>query len=338
MALVELAETWDGRSTNYKPEFRRGSWIQERTHVRVYHVEVSTRLHTSQEVLTLALAAGLPATWTVHPSDPLAQVWSYDVANNTDAPEFWTIRVNYQTAPHPVDEPADIEWGDGSFEFVLEGAQAWIDSSGTEHTADASPYPGLTADDFYPITNSALDPFDPPPTDPEHYRILTVKKNFDLITGYTGTGTGVTPTSGFDPRIMDRDFSRYVNNVPFVVPGVGEPFENGTVFLAEHPRAVRQFRNAVEFWQVTFTFWIRARGWELRILDMGYRRFAVADTPGYFSGEENTVIYRGTQPAQNPVKLDGAGNEAAIGNPPVILRYRLRGLCDFNELNLFEGL
>lgn len=348
-ALTELGETHlgGGRSTTFKPDFRRGTFLQERSHTRTYLAHTDGVLVNSATVWTLALAWGggpepLPAVWSVHPVDTQSLLTHHELTQHADDPEWWTIRCNYSTMPDPVDEVAELDWGDGSIELVLDGAQAYIQQDGvTEVLPTESPYPGLTANELYPITNSAGDPFDPPPTDPEHYRVLTVTKNFALYNCF-GTATGslntISPSLGWEPSIVDDFFARRINSTPFAVPDVCNPYPAGTVFLAEMPKAKAEYRNNVQYWATTWRFWIRARGWTLRIADMGFRKNFIYGIPGFISGEPPTIICTGGQPAQNARKLNSSGDEAEIGEQVYYLHYRIRKKADFNQLGLFAGL
>lgn len=360
MPLVALDEFWEegGETTNFKPDFRRGSLgvdvIQERDHDRMYQAQTDDATMSTQAVLTAALAwAGstpaLPALWSLHPDDPIAKVVRYRVSRNREAPEFHTITVGYETAPKPIDEPADIEWSDGSIEFVLTGAYSFTDPvTGVVHVPTETPYPNKPAGPNYPITISTRQTPDPPPVTQEHYRILTVRKNFEYKT-CPGTGTGtltggeeggdepdpeiaVTPPIGWETRLVDRYYSRRINSVAFVVPGECVPFAPGTVFLAEYARAKLEWRNNRFYWATTWVFWIRERGWDLIIADLGFHRFAVPSLP-----DKGLVpIYIGLQQAQNPQRLDGRGNPLGVGLPPVYLRYRIYDYADFNDLHLFH--
>lgn len=366
--LIELSETWDGRNLIFRPDFRRGTFLQERGLIRKFIACTSDPLMDGQDVYEQALLWGgvleptyetfmspdpLPPLWGFHPSDPYATLTNHEIVQNKDSPEWWEITCNYALVPYPVDEPASWEWGDGSVELILEGAEAFVDSTGTERFATESPYPDLASGSLYPIVNSALDPFDPPPTDPEHYRVLTVTKNFAIKNctgGGVGTGTGksattgtgaanvVTPRAGFDVQLIDKWYARRINSVPFIVPGVCDPFPTGTVFLAEMPKARQEFKNNIDFFTTTWVFWIRMRGWNLRIADLGFRKNAVQGVPGYISGELPVPIFFGPQPIQNPAKLTSTGDVAEIGDPVNFLNYRIRKKANFNDLDLFEGL
>lgn len=359
MALEEFYEVWDGRRTNFQPDFQRGTLLQLRDHTRTFQAETDGASMDPYAVITAALAwpgpgSALPAVGASHPSDPKATLTHYDVEQfqPADTAEFHRITCHYKIRQSPIDDPAVLEWGSGSVEFIIEGAQAFVRPDLSEQLPTALPYPGLPPGSLYPITNSALDPFEPHPSQPEYYRVLTVTKNFrvkdcsDTDTG-TGTGTGtkadgpVTPTRGWDAQLVDQMYSRRVNSLKFRTPDACIPWPAGTVLLAEPPTATEDFSpipGVGRYFKTRWVFWIRARGWDLRLADMGFRRNAEEGIAGNVSGLQPVPIYRGSGPAQNPCKLNGFGDEAEIGDPLVFLRYRIFQTCDFEELQLFQGL
>lgn len=349
--LDALDELWEMRGTRYKPEFRRGSWIQERSHVRTFRAHTLDVLTDPQQVIDEALVwtggpEPLPKVWAAHPSDPIALMRNHEATQRHDNPQYWLLTCNYDTFPDPINEPAIIEFGSASREWIFEGAEAFVLDDDTESLPTDYPYPNLTAKDLYPITNSAIDVFDPPPTDQEFFRTIIVTRNFkrketkDCMGLGSSTSTvagGVTPYYGFDPRVVDAYYSRRVNSVPFTVPGICKPLSANTVFLVEPPSAREEFRNNIAYLSTRWVFHYRERGWELRIADLGYRQNAVSGEPWWLSGQEPKIIYPGIsgQPAQNPQKLDGNGDVQPLGLPAIFLRYRVRKLADFNELQLF---
>src|SRR5678815_209041 len=360
-AIIWMDEVWEPSSdeVTYDDDFRRrgitGDQIQERQHTRIFQVEVDDHNTTPDAVRTLALSytggpyvdpitglpAALPSTHALHPTDTIAKVVSHRVTRSKDSAHVFLIIVTYKTRPKPIDEPATLNWSDGSVEWVFEGAEAFVDTAGVEHAPTEAPYPGLPAGSLYPITISTRQVPDPPPVDQEHYRILTVRKNFNTRTCPTGTGTGtgsgghfaaVNPTIGWEPYLVDRYYSRRINSTPFIVPNVCYPYPIGTVFLAEFPRADFEFRNGIYYWATTWVFWIRARGWYLRFPDLGFDRFVV---PGVPDKGLTQIRLRNGELAQNPQRLDGAGSPLAVGAPPVYRSFRVRKYADFNALNLF---
>lgn len=344
MALTELGEDWQDRKTEFRAEWRRGSFVQERGHTRSWLANTDDLTDSGMVIFLAALAwagAGGPLApvWSVHPDDPAAFVTHHTFRHHENDPSWWVIVAHYTTSPHPVTEAPDVEWESASVQVALEGAQAYIDFDGNEHLPTESPYPGLPVGSLYPITNSAGDPPAEPPSDDDFYWILRVRRNFAVPTCGTGTATGgslVTPAAGFDPYLIERDYARRVNSEPFLVPNVCSEFDTGTVFLASRPRAKLSFRNAITFYETQWEFWVRERGWELRFPDLGYRSNAVEGEPGYSSGEEPIPIFIGGQHAQNPQKLNGVGDIQPIGEPALFLRYRIRKTADFNGLLLFS--
>jgi len=356
MNILILEEKWEGRSTQYRGnDWVRGLNIQRRTHVRVWYCETDSYDdmgvdNNTQEALNLALEFTgpnpVPGIGEVHPSDNFTFVSYHEVMQNQNTPTVFEIRVYYEVLIMPSDEPAVLNWGDNALERVLEGAVSYFPNyptnpaDTTEWTATHSPFPNLPKGSLYPITNSVFDTFIPPPTEPEHFRVLTVVKNF-LLPQYDVMGTGsnlVDPSDGFDPKMVDAYYSRRTNSKPFVVPGVADPFPVDTVFLATSPTARWEFRNMIAYYATTWTFWIRARGWWLLPADMGFRQF---ENPG--AGNYSPIpIYAGGNIVQNQVPLDGAGRmlnpPRQVPRPLRFLKYRKYFQADFNQLRLFDGL
>lgn len=339
MALIDFGEQWDTRGTQYRADFRRGfvpgEVVQEKQHVRTFYAETDDPQMDGEDVLAAALAwAGpgppLPAAWSVHPSDPQSLLVTYDAVQK-DVPEVWQLRANYSTYTDPIQEAAELSWGGAANQWVVEGAQSWIDQDGTEHTADEVPYPGLPAGSLYPVTNSAYEMFSPPPVEQEVYRILTVVKNFAIPSAAVGIPT---PLNGFDPQVIDANYTFRTNGTPFVVPGVPGAFPVDTVLLSAPPSAKWQFQKAVQYYQTTWVFWVRKRPWYLRAADMGWNQLVDAANPD--AGTVRIVV--NGQFSANQQKLDGAGRYAPGRVPVVYLTYRTKARANFNELDLFAGM
>jgi hypothetical protein len=339
MALIDFGEEWNGRSTQYRTDFRRGIapvvYIQEKQHVRTFYAETDDGTTDGQAVITDALAwagpgAPLPIAWSAHPNDANALLVTYEAAQQ-QTPEVWQLRANYATYLDPILEPADLQWAGQATNWVVEGAQTWIDSAGTEHDATTAPYPGLPAGSLYPVTNSAYEMFSPPPTELEPYRVLTVLKNFAIP---ASAATIPTPTNGFDPLLIDNNYTYRINSQPFTVPGCPTPFPVDTVLLSAPPQAKWTFQKAEAFYATSWVFWIRKRPWYLRAADMGWNQLVNAADP-----TQGTVrIVVNGQFSANQQKLNGAGRYAPGRTPVVYLTYRTKLRADFNELNLFQGM
>jgi len=339
--LVDFGENWDGRGTQYRADFKRGfipgEVVQEKQHVRTFYAETDDPDMDGEAVLAAALAFGgpgppLPAAWSVHPQDANAYLVTYDAVQG-QVPEVWQLKATYSTYLDPIQEAAELSWGGASEQRVIEGAQSWIDADDVEHTADEVPYPGLTVDDLYPVTNSAFEVFSPPPTEQEPYRILTVQKNFAIPTA--ALVGPPTPLAGFDPQLIDDNYTFRINSAPFVVPGVPTAFPVDTVLLAQPPQAKWTFQRAVQYYATTWTFWIRTRRpWYLRAADMGWNQLVAPADP-----DQGTLrIVVNGQFSANQQKLDGGGRYAPGRTPVVYLTYRTKARADFNDLDLFLGM
>jgi len=338
MALIDFGEIWDQRGTQYRADFRRGlaaEVVQEKQHVRAFYAETDDPQADGQEVINLALVwpgpgPPLPPVWDPHPNDPNALLATYDAVQK-EVPEVWQIRANYSTYLDPTAELAEIGWGGAAQQRVVEGAEAFLDEDGVEHYPTDPGYPALPAGSLYPITNSAFEPFSPPPVEPEPYAILTVVKNFNIPAGPVEIPT---PAGGFDMQVVLDNYVFRLNSAAFSVPGVAAPFPVDTVLLAQPPTAKWQFQRGVAFYQTTWVFWIRHRLWYLRAADMGWNQLITPDD----ASSGRTPIVVGNHQAANQQKLDGHGQALTGGEPVVYLTYRTKKRADFNELLLFAGM
>lgn len=153
-----------------------------------------------------------------------------------------------------------------------------------------------------PIVNSANEPFDPPPEDEEYDLTLTITRN----------------EATFDPLTI-RAYQNKVNDAEFFDFPAGEVKCNEIV-------ASDQERDDEAFVQVTYKFQIREGGWQLELLDQGFRQLDGAAVV-------NILDERG-QFLTKPTLLDGNGHATEPGDPAFYLTYTVKGSVDFSPLGL----
>lgn len=270
MAVTAVNETWRGRAHEINSSGNR-------SYTRTFDVLTDDRNTAQKEVRD---AAGVPRVGDVYPDDLGATATRVSVEQDPGIFLLWRVTVEYETVTgnqnqaaedeDPLNRPAELEWSFAQFTKV---ADQDIDGN--------------------MITNSAGDPFDPPPEIDDSRPVLRIARN----------------EAGFSAATA-VEFMDAVNDDAFFG---GQP---GQVKVA-NISAVRQFENGIPFWRVVYEFHFRREGWSLQILDRGYRILVggvpepvVEDVKNPGGGTETF------QEVREPILLNGAGLPKPSTPPP----------------------
>jgi hypothetical protein len=159
-----------------------------------------------------------------------------------------------------------------------------------------------TDQDGLVVRNSAKDPYDPPYTIPTGSQVLTIVRN----------------EATYDPFVA-HGFLFSVNTMVFF----GKAAKSMLCVQFDGRRA---FKNAVEYWVVTYKFLHRVDLWNpTRLLDAGYREVV--------SGNWRAIRDEGF-PTSRPALLDNAGARLASGATPLYNSFRFYVEKDFGTLAL----
>jgi len=327
--LTFFGEIWPGQRVSYQNQFIRTAGtpaiIQVRQHTRFYHFETDTHTEQAQAILDQALNGTapwgniLPQLGDIHPNDGQALAAYYNVAKNTESSFHGQVECAYLTGPDPTTLPAVVSYTSTTIQRAFEGAYAFVAADGSEDTPGLAGghYPTLAPTDPYPITASNFRPFVPPPADQVPFRVLTVKK-------------AMSTAAWAAWQASEKNFIQAINSVNWTVRG--KTYSYNQVYMPQPPVAEETFQAARPpqvYYNTTWTFHVdEARGFHLKLADMGYYELAAPSDPS--SGEREILLTTG-RPTQ-PVRLNGTGQRLALGGATVFLTYRVRKKADFNSL------
>jgi hypothetical protein len=176
-------------------------------------------------------------------SDPLVRVVKRSASPHNGHRRLWQVQVEFSSNHGPDDqgeeEQIELEPPDVSFDFgvrmrALTGKAEIVGDTENPGALDATGY-----------TNSAGEPFDPPPEKEEHFPILEISRN-ELV---------------LDPARI-RQYVNTTNEDPFLG---GPP---NTVKMAGIS-ARKQYKKNLRYWRVTYRMEFREEDWNLKLLDIG---------------------------------------------------------------------
>lgn len=237
----------------------------------------------SYVISTEGVAAGINIK-APHPDTSYMQV----VGTSTTelAPNnYFQVEVTYETPTsnntggNPFQSPGKYEWAN-----VTETVQIEEDIDGN------------------PIVNSALDPYDQPPTITETFKQLTITRNepyFNLQQSIAYEGKVNSDTvylQGVGAGKLTAGQIKCISILP-----------NGPLDLDDN------------FVSVSYVFWIREDGFQLRRMDIGYRQFVAGDEKSKPIQDQNG------DDITTPVPLNGEGlqygntDDTGRGLPPGIV-------------------
>ncbi len=159
------------------------------------------------------------------------------------------------------------------------------------------------------ILNAARDPFDPPVTVQTGRMVIQISKNFPL----------------FDAAAFMRQHLYTTNDLEYEIPGVGE-FLTGELWVADIS-SKEDFKFSA-FWAVQVTLHARDRGWNLKVLNAGFRALDA-------TGRLLTVRGPDGQPVQNPALLAADGTRLGLAGTPNFLEFQVFEASDYDAMGLF---
>lgn len=295
MAVILFDEQHQGRP---------GSFGLEKIELkREFRVETDDKNDDSVDIiaalfLDLGLRPGVP-----HPSIAtcILETINCDPIGQSDDAHNWKLVLNYSTQSRRIREnPLDDQ---PSFFWESDGTQIpFIRDSRTS----------------VGVTNSAHDPFDPPPTRDSTRRKVIVKRNLAFVPSWV---------LDFEDRVNEFAFSLGILGTYAVLP---EQAKMGKVTVTE-----TQERNGIEFIIVTFSMDLKKNGWTSEYLDQGFREIDVLDSTKRIEILVKDSSGELVQPS-TPRLLDGFGLLLQVDlENPVFLSYNKYSLADFNDLPIF---
>ena len=160
-----------------------------------------------------------------------------------------------------------------------------------------------------PLVNSSGESFDPPVTRDFYDLVLRITRNEEA----------------YDP-IKASDYKGSINGDIFF------GFAPGLVKCTQlNARSARQAD--LWYWIVTYEFQMRKLGWQLRLIDEGFRTKGPA-----VDSEGNLVIQEITDDngvkVSQPVQLDGEGQKKKDADPITVLEFGINTILPFSALGL----
>jgi len=209
--------------------------ITARRGVRIYTVVLDSPEATPPASVNLAeSAADLPDIGDTWPDDPRMILHRYETA--TRSPVLFEVTCHYKTYYIPqTGEEADP---------LDEPADIYWGHVGSDIPAQEE-YAATGAGD--PIQNSAREPFDPPLTKSYYDTTLRIARNESSYTAATA-----------------RDYINTVCSDDYY--GFGENAAKMVKFSGQ-----RIIRGSFDYWRVEYEIHFRVDGWEIRVLDEGFR-------------------------------------------------------------------
>ena len=299
MSIVAVNEDYHARESSRDETGRK--------HTRTWLIEVNSATDTTWLALQ---AAGLPIYGAGYPSDSIATAKQFRAVPLKDETRLlFRVTVGYTTptgstpdlADDPVNDPVQVAWGSDTVSVPVE-----FDKAGAR------------------VTNSALDPFDPPAEHELYYPMCTIVRN----------------EATYNP-LTAHSFKGSVNNAGVTIGGLTVGTRRAR--LKEWGGVYMQ-RNGEDYYQHTYIVVFRPDrvagattyvGHDLVMPDMGYREKCAKAGGGY---ERKTIIGADGQPVTEAVHLDGSGaplSEAAIEAGSFVYgTWRIYQETDWSTLNL----
>jgi len=249
--------------------------------------------------LTVLTATGLPALGSAHPDDATLVV-SRVSPQCDDNRKRWVVEVEYSDdeakQPHPLGKP-------------------WQKTPEVKwgQWAQVQPLLYLSGAVWLPATNSAGDAFDPPPQVERHFPSVLILRN----------------ERAFDPA---RAY-QYVDTVNAVAVRVaGLTIAARCALLTEYA-GENDEENDVPYARVTYRILLTPYTWDARILDRGYRYLdgGVRKRALVAQVVSGVTTYK---PTPEPVLLDGAGAQLAVGATPVTRTFAQYRATNWADLGL----
>ena len=279
---------------------------KSRNYTRVFQVIADNILDPTSASFSVPVALG-----NLHPNDALAECKNISarLMSDNDHRSVFLVTCKYETGSGGTDEPEEqedpvqdhpvISWGSRTVRLPV------------TQTSDDPPKA---------ITNSADEPFDPPPE--EDFHVLTYSYTVNVL--------------AFDPNDANL-FRGAINDSAFTLAGLQlEKYQARCQSIS----ASNGERNGIRFWRVTFEIEV-ADDWRLLLQDMGFRKKDPVEfgDPRYTGNGDFVyapILDTRGLPVTTPIPLDGDGNPLPEGADPVFLDFHTvaKPLRDFKKLGL----
>ena len=278
---------------------RSGSINNEaiQTYKRIFNVTTDDQADGPNVALN---ATGIPDVGDPHPDVSLALVESVN-AKATSSPTVWSVEVQYST-----------ETGNNSGTSPFEEENP-LDRPSIIEWSFAQFQSPVEKDRFgNPVQNSAGDRFTGLSMD-DSRPVLRITRN----------------EGGFSPA-RSIAFKDAINEDNFFGAEPGQA-------KCQNIGARSRFENGFQFFEVRYEFHFRREGWNIEVLDEGFRQIDPS-FPDPIPITEVIVDASGTKltdtPVSVPAKLDGSGKRLAPGDDVVFLEFELYEPKNFADLNL----
>jgi len=263
-----------------------------------YLVKTDDKTDTELDVLTDTLA---PYLGQPHPTAQGLYVEDIQVKQAKESPYFWKLSVKYSneqtTAEGESPSETSPEFDPAVIEWSTENFQIPIEKDTTGQA----------------IVNSAGDPFDPLPTKDEIRVVCTISYN------------------SLSVPVEVLNFPNRVNGSAITIDGLSVP-EGEAKCTGVRVGGLQQ-RNGEFYRNVQFSFAIISGGWDLSILDQGFREREPR------TNDLVNIVNDGDQSGDgaaitSPALLDGAGHKIDDPNPAdaVFLPFSVYGSIDFTVI------
>lgn len=288
MAIVSVVETM-GRSVSLD---REANIKLERRYI------VQSDL-TDESELLVRVAPGIPRLFTLHPNEPFAVVSNIDATQRED-PWFWDVTVTYanlplddQDAENPLDRAPIISYSTAKFQRI---AYKTIDN--------------------IPITNSALEMFDPPLMIDDSRPVIRIQRNLDSFD--IGLAARYRDAINADSFLGLPRFCVKVDSI------------SGTQERAKV--TVDGVEQTITYWNVQAEFHLNEDTWIAQVLDAGYCELSY----GADGRPIRSRIYSEENGANlcQPVPLNGGGSQIGRGEDPSYLQFRVYKELPFSVLGM----
>lgn len=259
-------------------------------YTQTYRVYSNTPLESPVNV-----RAALPDIGTSYPGDFKATVKSRSADRPDTSRLVWDCTVNYEFDPEEPDDPEENPL-DEPIKF------RW--------TSELYTKPVIKDRDDKAIVNSAGDYFDPPPEAEESRWSVNVQANVAQV------------------PLAVLTYPGRVNEFSFSVDGVDVDAEAARIIALDISE--QKEKNDINYRTLTYTLEFREEGWDLEMLDQGFRIKDAGELKDILVEDEDGNKARPSA----PVLLDGAGSQLTDPDPDnaEFLTFPVYKLLDYSEL------
>jgi hypothetical protein len=290
VAVVYVKELFEGRSGGDNLE-------RKRNYVRVFEVRTDD---ANDDAFTAGAGAGIPRNGEPHPSDTFAVMVDIDAMQSSADSTLWLVTCRY-SSDLPADQQREALTYD-STGLPSEFPGATSASGGGQATREPDPRdrpPQFEVDweqkeeiveydingDL--ITNSATDPFDPPPTAESSYPIITITKNIPID----------SPFLDIEQQELWQESTN--SDSPW-----GRPAKTLRIVRVRHSSAVE---NDIAYAVATLSLKVNRKTWVKKLKDVGFRN--IDDV--WFSEPGTKALPADPRPLNGAGQFQPAGTKAA---------------------------